>query len=648
MPQAVSISAAGADTTSESDPPVSVGSARFRFPLPFDPVRLVAGVLSRWPWLLAAVLLFGSLGAIVGFRLTDPSFAISASLIKRRVPQTVQTSETGQAFRPVDLNDATLLATLLANEPLDLAFKRANNNVPPGRQRSLVEAAQLEGTDIFYITYHSPVSPDDAISFATIWAEEINAYTQRLQQSEAREVRTILEKEVADIRAELDAVNTEIMNFSKESGYLGGDAQVSSVLGKLSQIELDLEAARNTASAKRSQIENLSEQIRHQSPIELQLKTAREELANLRATYTDANPLVQAKLQSIEYLETQIAELDKNPDADLEPFTGTPLGNQIYLSIIGLRNELLEADNRITSLEKQRTETAARLSEFPAIVSGYDALVKKRESHIEGLSLMSNRLKEAEIFASGAPGYWQVFQAPDPRAVVPSSMVKKPAMLGAAGAAAGVGLAIVLTLLLTHRTSRRSILECCAATRAPLITHLPTEFEEDARAAIQHFWITHLAPRLSSSAPVLFWTAALDPADERRLWSMLADTAARDTGSPISVLDLTPDDLWSTDPRPSSLDWNAENTPLPTTPAILRASSLPSGKTRANLASVSHWIAVVAGQKSSLARAVRLRPLTDTYLTPCGGTIAWTERPKGPIRQAADLLSTFLARRFSC
>jgi len=544
----------------------------------------------------------------------------------------------------VDLNDATLLATLLANEPLDLAFKRANNGVPSGRQRSLVEASQLEGTDIFYITYHSPVSPDDAIAFTSIWAEEINAYTQRLQQSEAREVRGILEKEVADIRAQLDAVNGEIMNFSKSTGYLGGDAQVSAVLGKLSQIELDLEAARNTAKAKQSQIDNLTAQIRHQSPIELQLKTAREELANLRATYTDANPLVQAKLQSIEYLETQIAELDKDADADLEPFTGTPLGNQIYLSIIGLRNELLEAQNRVASLEKQHEETATRLSEFPAIVSGYDALVKKRESHIEGLSLMSNRLKEAEIFASGAPGYWQVFQAPDPRAIIPSSMVKKPAMLGIAGAAAGTGLAVLLTLLLTHRSSRRSILECCAATHAPLITHLPTEFEEDARSAIQHFWITHLAPRLGNAAPVLFWTTALDKEDERRLWSMLAEAASQDTGEPLRVLDLTPDDLWPRDTRPATLAWHhGVGSPA----HILRASSLPSGKVRASLTEVGHWIAVVSGQKDSLARARHYRPLTDTYLTACGGTIAWTDRPQGFIRQIADHLSTFLARRFS-
>jgi hypothetical protein len=65
------------------------------------------------------------------------------------------------------------------------------------------------------------------------------------------------------------------------------------------------------------------------------------------------------------------------------------------------------------------------------------------------------------------------------------------------------------------------------------------------------------------------------------------------------------------------------------------------------LASVDHWIAVVAGQKNSLARAVESRKLTDVYLPSCGGTIGWTERPKGRIREVADIISCFIAKRFS-
>ncbi len=647
----------GGDASPDTDAAAPVSKPKFGFPLPFDPIRLLGGVLSRWPWIVIGMIVMGTLGVIAGVSLTKPSFAISTSLIKRRVPQTVRTSETGQAYRPVDLNDATLLATLMASEPLDLAITRAGNNLDPSSARGLTEAEQLEGTDIFYITYHSPVSAEDAIHFAGIWAEEINAYTQRLQQTEAHEVRLILEKEVLALEKQIEDTNLEILNFSKEKGYLGGETQVAAALGQLSQIDLQLDAAKTSASAKEQQLKNFNDQIQRQSPIELQLKTAKEELANLRASYTDANPLVQTKLQSIEYLTGQIEQLGGNKgNNDLEAYTGTPLGNQLYLSIIGLRNEYVAATSQIKSLEEAQRIASDRLKEFPGIISTYDALKTKRNTITEGLSLMSNRLKEAEIFASGAPGYWQVFQAPDPRRVIPSSMLKKPAALGAVGAIFGGLLSVMLTLLLTHRSSRRSILECCAATRAPLIANIPVDRENEARDAIDQLWVTHLARRLSNSIHLLLWTAALSPTEERKFWLMLADAAWKDTGKPIRVLDFTPDTLWDAEPRPDSMDWFAcpQSPTYPVqlssrnyTATIVRAASFPNGEARELLPQIDHWISVVSGNKESLRRHGKLRTVTEAYLPPCDGTIALTEVPRGLIRQAAELISGLLAKRFS-
>ena len=622
-------------------------SPRFRFPLPFDPVRMLAGVLSRWPWIALGMIVAGTLGALAGIHITHPSYSLSVSLIKRRVPQTVQTSESGQAYRPVDLNDATLLATLLATEPLDLALKRAQNGLDPNHINTLVEAKQLTGTDIFYITYNSPVSPEDAVAFTTIWAAEINAYTQRLQQTEAHEVRLILQKEVNTLEQQLEATNLAILNFSKEKDYLGGEAQVAAALSKFSQIELQLETARTVAAAKEQQLKNYTEQIQRQSPIESQLKTAKDELANLRATYTDANPLVQAKLQSIDYLNEQIKQSTAKGQLDFDAYTGTPLGNQLYIAILTLRNELLAANSQIQSLEKLYQSTATRLAEFPAIVNAYDALKKKNTTITEGLTLMNNRLKEAEIFASAAPGYWQVFQTPDSRRIIPSSLIKKPAILGTAGAILGAGLSILLSLLLTHRSSRRSVLECCAATHAPLVACIPTTREEDAHAAFHRFWITQLAPRLNTPGSILCWTPALEPDDERRFWSMLAAAAWNDTGKSIHIHDLTPDALWNDVPCPDTLQWLAPPPLTPHTTTFLRASSLPHSETRESLMQIDYWMAVLVGTKDSLRRTSQWLPMSAAYLPPCNGTIALTEPPVGRIRAAADVIALYLAKRFS-
>ncbi|MGD7653779.1 MAG: hypothetical protein ACQCXQ_11225 [Verrucomicrobiales bacterium] len=617
---------------------------RFGFPVPLDPVRMLAGVLSRWPWILLGMIVFAVLGAFAGKLITKQTFSISVALIKQRVPQTVQTSEIGQSFRPADLNDATLLATLLASEPRDLAFTKADNGLSTDQASSLVEASQLENTDIFYITYHSPVSADDAMHVAGIWAREICEYTQRLQQSEARSVLTILAKEVVALEKRIDDTNRELLEFAKTNDFIGGESQVAAILGKLSQIELKLDDARTAEKALTEQLAELDGKIRHHSPLMLSLRAAREELANLRSTYTDDNPLVQTKLESIAYLENQLDALGDGKAADLESFTGTPLGNQLYLDIIAARSRLTEAKTRINALESQRVTTAERLARFPAIISQYDALRSKRESYLSELSLMGKRLKEAEIFASSSPGSWQIFQKPDARTVIPSSLTKKPLLLGVAGAIAGAGLAIFVTLLLTHRSTRRSVLECCATTSAPLAALLPARHGE--KSGFTDLWISTLAPVLSSSQnPPMLWSAAITPQDERFFWNELSTAAIEDTGKPLTVIDLTPDTLWQDSPPNDSIVWKPNATPEPG--SFIRAHELPDSSRRKPLENIRVWHALVAGEKSSLTRYTTSQHLASVYLPPCTGTIALSEPASGIIRKLADQLSIFLTRRFS-
>lgn len=629
----------------------SARNGGFGFPLPIDPIRLVAGVLTRWPLIFAGLLIFGAVGIVIGIKTTKPTYTVSTQLIKRRVPETVQTSDVGNAYRPADFNDATLLATLLSPDAIERAVKRAANGLNPDNVRGMLEASQLEGTDLFYVTYHSPVSPEDAVKFATIYAEEINSYTRRLQQSEASEVRAILQKEVADFERQLDDVNREIQTFCREKDYLGGDTQVAAALAQLGQIDLQLQTARTAIQSKTSQIEHNTQLIRRQSPIGMQLKTAQEELANLRSTYTDANPLVQAKLESIEFLNKQNEELMQRGNSELDVFTGTPLGNQLFLDILNLNNEITEAKHQTAALEALRQQVHEKIDTFPALVASYEALLNRRATISQGLSLMGNRLKEAEIFSSGAPGYWQIFQAPQPQNVLRNSLVKKPLIFGIAGGAGGGGMVAALMLLFTQRSSRRSILECCAATRAPLRCFIPTTYEKDARAAVEDFWVGELYPKLSNLQPLLIWTPAIEVADERRMWSLLAAAVMADTGKPILVDDLSPNQMWHGREIPDGLiwrEWNGGELERPEHAAqFLRASALPVGAARELFMQVRHWLYVVEGQKASLRRARKIRSITDAYLPKCAGTIAWMERPSGSIREVADLISTLVAKYFS-
>lgn len=592
-------------------------------------------MLTRWPFLLLGTAAGAALGAAAGIALHKPLFSISVSLLRRPIPSTVQTGEVGQAYRPSELNDATLLATLLAKQPLDRAVSRADNGLTPDNASSRVEASQLSGTDIFYVTYHSPLSAEDAVSFAGIWVDEINRYTQDLQRAEARATRQILQAEVGELDSKLANLDREILEFSQNNQFLGTDTQVAAILGQAGQVRVELANARVELTAKDAQIEKLTEELRKQSPLDTQLKIAREDLAQLRSTYTDRNPLVQAKLQSIAFIENQLATIESGAPPPLEFFTGSDIGNQLFLEILAYRNERLAIAGKVEAFAELEAELTARIASLPAIVSRFDGLNKRRAALIESRTLLGNRLEEAKIFASSAPGYWQDFQPADPRDVTAASPLKKPILLGAAGSILGTGTTLVLLVLLTSRTPRRSVFECCGATGTRLLQALEINKTDD----FDTLWLSHLAPLLEMHAPVLIWTAHASPSAEATFWQNLAAAATRDDCAAIPFLDL--------DPSPSSppqhpFQHAAEDRP----PAILRTRSLPPKSRRDPLAPVTRWFAIAEGEKSAL-RAAAVDRAASPHLPPCHGTIALLTPPKGKIRQLADQLSILLTQQLS-
>ncbi|TAE92251.1 MAG: hypothetical protein EAZ81_03340 [Verrucomicrobia bacterium] len=618
----------------------------FAYPLPFDPLRLVAGVLTRWPLIVLGTIVFGVLGAFTGKLLTHPRYTLSMSLIKVRVPQNVQTSDVGQPFRPAELNDATLLATLLASAPRDAAFKRADNGVSMEAAASMTEASQLKNTDIFYITYHSPVGPDDAVRVCGIWAEEISEYTKRLQQAEALSLLGILDKEVAALEKKIEAANRELLDFAKSEDFIGGEAQITGLMSKLGQSELAYEEAKARQDSLRAQLEELKLKIRNHSPLNLLLRAAKDQLSELRGIYTDANPLVQSKLENIAYLESQIANLDQDAEVNLEAYTGTPLGNQLYLDIMNVKSRLAEASSQVESFQVQRETTAKRLSQLPSLMTRYNSMLASRDSYMGELSLLSKRLKEAEIFASGSPGYWQVFQPADARNIKKSSMVKKPAILGIAGSVMGAGLAILWNLFHSQRSLRRSVLECCQAARAPLAANLHRS-DELTEENYFRLWMATLSPMITRhSGQILLWTAGLSAEEEREFWTHLAASSARDTKISLTIVDLSPDDLWLKREMPPYLRWQNEIGQHGSF-CLLRASKLPERSKRSELKSLVAWYAVLRGEEASI-RATRLNHhLTEVYFSQCKGTIVLSDPPEGKIRGWADRLSIIVTQTLS-
>ena len=585
----------------------------------------------------------GTAGAVAGAYLHKPVYSISVSLLKRPIPQTVQTSELGQAYRPSDMNDATLLATLLSTDPIDHALKRVNNGLSTGSVRSKIEAKQLSGTDIYFLTYHSPVSPEDAFTFTTVWADEINNYTKTLQRADALSTREFLEKEVAEIDRQIGALNGKILNFSKETEYVGADTQLLAALGQLSAVGLDLLNTRVLVGTQKQKMERLLTEIRKQSPLDQQLKNARTELAQLRASYTDLNPTVQAKLKSIEYVQNQLKELEETGPAPLEYYTGTEIGTQLFIEILNLRDQQAETVARVEAYDKLHLELTEKVAKFPEIVTRYNEFQTQRGLLTKTRSLLGNRLKEAAIFSSSAPGYWKMFQPADIREVSENSKIQKPILLGVAAAMFGAGVSMVLLVVFTNRSARRSVLECCAATHGPLLVNIGTGADEDA---FDTLWIATLAMRRKAGESILIWTGLAEEEDEARFWQGLAMAAQRDGVSPIMVEDLTPDDSGSTSNIEGLLYWVPRGSARRYR-AFLRMRDLPQERTRPILNEVEYWCALTTGTSQSISGAGRFLELSAPHLSHPDGTVVLDVPPKGYVRKGGEFLALLLAKKFS-
>lgn len=526
---------------------------------PADPLRLLLGIRHRWKWFLilpAAGLL---LGAVAGWRLAENRYSVSLQLIKLEVPSAVQASGEGQPFRPRLLSDDTLLATTYATEVLAGAAGRLSPPRSGGELKSQVQIQKQRNTDFFYLTAHSRRSRQDALDMVREWAAAIIDFTRQLQRREAIEMRTFLDGQMSQLQGELEAVNGRIIAFSNQEGYFGGASEVDDVLKEAGDEEKRLTETRLRAEVKRVQLERYENELRGQSPLRAEIHRRREELATLLGRYTRENPLVEAKEMEIAILEAK-AGGESDTAAELRNFTGTDLGNSLYLEVLALQAEYEELKGLVQQLEQRLAQKRSALQSLPARQMAHGELSHRREELLTATTFLAGRLKEAEFYAGHAPGYWRVFQEPQLGDVQASSRRTKILGLSLLAAAAGFLAALLLALLweLAQPGTRTALGAVMAARAWPAaLLNGPSEAARpswtlrrlglarppDPRAEARRFWLQHAARSGPPASWFLFATAGrVEPADEALWWqSFLA--ALLDDGGRFCLVDLAGPDL---------------------------------------------------------------------------------------------------------
>ena len=584
--------------------------------LPVDPFRLLGGIWQRRLWIVVGAIVGAILFTAAGYLRTQTRYQVSAQLIKREVPNSFRAGEIGEAFKPRTLSSATLVGLAASPNVLNRVAQRAEPPISLGMLRQSTEVAEQRGTDYLYLTVSGYDSVEATVQLANIWAEEVVTYTREMQSRESREIRQYLQQELDSNQAQLERVGQGLLDFTQREGLVSVDKQIDAQLRSIGDLDLRYESARLEIDSINVKLRGLETELARQSPLADELKEAQAQLTQARSRYTDTNPITRDALERVATIEARLIADREVESSDLSRFAGTFLGNTLYLQILEHRSQREALENSLAKLDALREEARKKLNALPAKELGIAQLSRNRSSLENTRDLLLARLREAELFEERAPGYYQVFSAATPDAVIVSAKPIKVVIYGVLGLVLGCGGAFGLALVFELLDSRlRTGAEAAKAWGAPLLAVYPHPLPKEPNALediTARLWSRWLGDTQTSHAIRIIWNPQENPL-ENSLWQGLAQEAGR----------LLPNLL--------IVDVGGGEETLPALSA-LPITSLVRGKN----ASATVQRVAVAGDKMSISEATelaeRLRQLSAT------GQPIWL-RLVGPVREPLTSLA---------
>lgn len=639
-------------------------SASFSFPLPFDPLRLLYGIRERWYWFLLLPVILMVVGYLFGTTLAENRYSVSLQLIKNELPTSLQMSQSGQSFHPRELSDDTLLATTYSTEVLRRTAERMQPPRSPAAVKGMVEITKQRNTALFYLTAHSRVSAADAVATVSIWAEEVVRFTDNLQREEARVMLRFLAEQRANIQAQLETNHEAILAYAREHGFVDVEAQTEAAIRSLDDVRMQLLNAELDLEARKAQIERYRDELRAQSPLAADLRSKREELTFLRGRYTDNNPLVQEKLYEIAYLEEQIRYVETASVDDLKQFTGSELGNNLYLEILALENESISLQKRIASLQGLLASRTADFSNLPARSLGLSQLRSQREQLLTALSLLEGRRKEAAFYESSAPGYWRIFQLPEMSDVRHSSQNMKAILLAAVGAFGGVFVAMLFAMIWEYsQPGLRTVLEAALVTRTRPVLRFEAYPQAGAswwsrklfryppghhnRSRMRAFWLSQSLRLREQKQSGLLFVVTGPSQHEAAFWQDLLNAVDQD-GQQVIFYDMdggSERELAGLRQHPAILEWRTQPQAQPDAVpalAIVRMDQLNHGRYVAWLRQLGPYFWLSAPSEADRHHTKELTDLVRDLLGEPSGLVVIDQTADRTVPRALAVMETLL------
>jgi hypothetical protein len=501
-----------------------------------DPIRCLSGALQRYPWWLGAAAAGLILGLVVGLATTVTVYSVKVRLVKKQATSVFRSGRLGEAYSPPALKPATLISAAFSYDALQRVAARANPPRSVAQIRNAFALTEEKKTDLLILEVWGTASPEDTTALANTWAAELVAYTRDLQAAESRDIRTYLQQQLEAMDAETSRIDREMVELVQREGMVDAQKEIESYLRSLSGIELEYHNARISLESLDTQINALRGAIRSQNPAGERLRTLRAQYEELRGTYTETNPIVVESKAAIAKLEAEISQQNADPTRRDDSFTGTGVGDALYIELVKIENEKKSLTNRTTQLEKLLQSGRKEMQAIPEKAMAYQKLADRKTSLISARELIAGRFQEARIFEEHAPGYLGVLAPATVDEVATRGRTFKTTALAVLGATACGGLAFTLILLLeVFSPGLKTRREIELILGMETLTSYSSSTNADAHDSLWNAWII---PRIHDKTPICAWAPMPFP-EEDALWLDMAARAARLFPSSVLV-DLSP------------------------------------------------------------------------------------------------------------
>jgi protein involved in polysaccharide export with SLBB domain/capsular polysaccharide biosynthesis protein len=360
----------------------------------------------RW-WVLLGGVVLGGCAFLAGWFKFDTTYNASVQLIRRELPDSFRASEFGESFKPRQFSVSTIVAMMRSPSLLSTVGAQAQPKVSASQLRQNLTITTERNTDLITVSLHDETGAQPVIDLLNLYAREVVALTQTLQQQEAAELDRFLREQLERADTETSEVNQELLDFRERTGFYDSDKEIEAYLRELGDAEARIQSGRLEEQTVRLRISGLERELQRLNPTLLKLSEARDQLNTLRVRYTEANPMVKEQVALVKALEEQTAA-PTNSLEDFQPGDNT-MANAMFVDLVSLRAQGAALASQVTPLEERRQAILTKLDASPEKSLQY-AQIKARQQSLEmARALLAARQRETQLFAESSPGYYRLF-----------------------------------------------------------------------------------------------------------------------------------------------------------------------------------------------------------------------------------------------